>query len=167
MACPASVIDSSGVAGDLMLASATRIGVTSFPRKENFPPEQPTWVEAILPSGQHGRFGVIIWHRKASPSPPSPPKSTGEPAGALGIACCPGLWFDLARSLRTDTGAVGRRRFVSLPTWIMGMRETPMHQFAQALRQNGLVRFIEHYAALFPTRHLKDLVVDDMGPHRI
>ncbi len=49
----------------------------------------------------------------------------------------------------------------------MGMRETPMHQLAQALRQNGLVRFIEHYAALFPTRHLKDLVVDDMGPHRI
>lgn len=47
------------------------------------------------------------------------------------------------------------------------MTETPMHQLAQALRQNGLVRFIEHYAALFPTRHLKDLVVDETGPHRV
>jgi 7-keto-8-aminopelargonate synthetase-like enzyme len=41
-----------------------------------------------------------------------------------------------------------------------------MQKLAQALRQNGLVRFIEHYAAQFPTDHLKDLVVDEVGPNR-
>jgi 7-keto-8-aminopelargonate synthetase-like enzyme len=34
------------------------------------------------------------------------------------------------------------------------------------LRQNGLIRFIEHFAELFPTAHLKDLVVDEIGPGR-
>jgi 7-keto-8-aminopelargonate synthetase-like enzyme len=49
----------------------------------------------------------------------------------------------------------------------MGMTNLPMYKLAQALRQNGLVRFIEYYAELFPTGHLKDLVVDEIGPHRI
>src|SRR5262249_53814844 len=39
-------------------------------------------------------------------------------------------------------------------------------KLARALHQNGLVRFIEHYAAQFPNSHLKDLVVDEIGPHR-
>jgi 7-keto-8-aminopelargonate synthetase-like enzyme len=43
-----------------------------------------------------------------------------------------------------------------------------MQQLAAALRQNGLIRFIEHFAELFPaaTSHLKDLVVDGVGPGR-
>jgi 7-keto-8-aminopelargonate synthetase-like enzyme len=35
-----------------------------------------------------------------------------------------------------------------------------------ALRNHGLIRFIEHYAEQFPADHLKDLVVDEMGPQR-
>jgi 7-keto-8-aminopelargonate synthetase-like enzyme len=42
-----------------------------------------------------------------------------------------------------------------------------MQQLASALRQNGLIRFIEHFAELFPTTHMKDMVVDCMGPNRI
>jgi len=38
---------------------------------------------------------------------------------------------------------------------------------AGALRQNGLIRFIEHFHELFPTSHLKDLVVDRTGPGRV
>jgi 7-keto-8-aminopelargonate synthetase-like enzyme len=41
-----------------------------------------------------------------------------------------------------------------------------MQKLTQAMRQHGLVRFIEHYAARFPTRHLKDLIVDEMGADR-
>jgi 7-keto-8-aminopelargonate synthetase-like enzyme len=41
-----------------------------------------------------------------------------------------------------------------------------MQKLAAVLRQNGLIRFIEHYAALFPDNHLKDLVVDEIGPDR-
>jgi 7-keto-8-aminopelargonate synthetase-like enzyme len=41
-----------------------------------------------------------------------------------------------------------------------------MHQLATVLRRNGLIRFIEHYAEQCPTSHLKDLVVDEMGPGR-
>ncbi len=47
------------------------------------------------------------------------------------------------------------------------MSSSPMQQLASALRQNGLIRFIEHFAELFPTTHMKDLIVDRMGPHRI
>jgi 7-keto-8-aminopelargonate synthetase-like enzyme len=46
------------------------------------------------------------------------------------------------------------------------MSDSPMHKLAHAMRQHGLVRFVEHFAELFPTCHLKDLVVDEMGPHR-
>jgi 7-keto-8-aminopelargonate synthetase-like enzyme len=41
-----------------------------------------------------------------------------------------------------------------------------MQQLAGVLRHNGLIRFIEHFAELFPTSHLKDLTVDELGPHR-
>src|SRR5262245_15671001 len=41
-----------------------------------------------------------------------------------------------------------------------------MTQLANALRQNTLIRFVEHFAALYPGSHLKDLVADDMGPER-
>jgi glycine C-acetyltransferase len=42
-----------------------------------------------------------------------------------------------------------------------------MQQLANALRQNGLIRFIEHFAELFPTTHMKDMVVESIRPHRI
>src|SRR5438445_3506824 len=47
-----------------------------------------------------------------------------------------------------------------------GMSHLPMQKLAKVLRQNGLIRFIEHYGELFPDSHLKDLVVDEMGRHR-
>lgn len=46
------------------------------------------------------------------------------------------------------------------------MSPSPLQNLAQALRQHGLVRFVEHYAKEFPDAHLKDLVVDHLGPHR-
>jgi 7-keto-8-aminopelargonate synthetase-like enzyme len=42
-----------------------------------------------------------------------------------------------------------------------------MQQLACALRKNGLIRFFEHFAELYPTAHMKDLVVDRVGPHRM
>ncbi len=47
------------------------------------------------------------------------------------------------------------------------MSSSPMQQLAAALRQNGLIRFLEHFAGLFPTTHMKDMVVERMGPNRI
>jgi 7-keto-8-aminopelargonate synthetase-like enzyme len=41
-----------------------------------------------------------------------------------------------------------------------------MQKLAKVLRQNGLIRFVEHYAELFPNNHLKDLVVDEIAPDR-
>lgn len=46
------------------------------------------------------------------------------------------------------------------------MSVSPMHNLALALRQHGLVRFMEHYAREYPDAHLKDLVVDHLGPNR-
>jgi glycine C-acetyltransferase len=49
------------------------------------------------------------------------------------------------------------------------MSDSPMQLLGGALRQNGLVKFIDHFHKLFPNsrNHLKDLVVDRMGPDRI
>src|SRR5438094_7128540 len=47
-----------------------------------------------------------------------------------------------------------------------GMSGSPMQNLAQAIRQHGLVRFVEHYAREYPDAHLKDLVVDHLGAHR-
>jgi 7-keto-8-aminopelargonate synthetase-like enzyme len=41
-----------------------------------------------------------------------------------------------------------------------------MQNLAQAIRQHGLVRFMEHYVREFPDAHLKGLIVDHLGPHR-
>jgi 7-keto-8-aminopelargonate synthetase-like enzyme len=46
------------------------------------------------------------------------------------------------------------------------MMNLPMQSLLQALRQNGLIRFIEQFAEQFPTIHLKDLVTDDSSPDR-
>ena len=48
------------------------------------------------------------------------------------------------------------------------MTQPPMRQLTEALRQNGLIRFIEHFAEMFPaaSSHLKDLVVEHIGPDR-
>src|SRR5438105_11656993 len=47
------------------------------------------------------------------------------------------------------------------------MSHPPMQKLAKALRQNGLIRFLEHFGELFPNDHLKDLVVDQIGPGRM
>ena len=41
-----------------------------------------------------------------------------------------------------------------------------MDNLALALRQHGLVRFVEYFARQFPSAHLKDLIVDRLGPNR-
>lgn len=46
------------------------------------------------------------------------------------------------------------------------MSTPPLHKLTQAVRQHALVRFMEHYAREFPDAHLKDLVVDALGPNR-
>jgi glycine C-acetyltransferase len=46
------------------------------------------------------------------------------------------------------------------------MSTSPMQTLAGHLRQNGLIRFIEHFEGLYPDSHLKDLVVDEIGPDR-
>jgi glycine C-acetyltransferase len=46
------------------------------------------------------------------------------------------------------------------------MSTPPMEHLAKVLRQNGLIRFIEYFAELFPTTHQKDMVVDQIGPNR-
>ena len=47
------------------------------------------------------------------------------------------------------------------------MTQSPMQHLTRVLRQNGLIRFIEHFAELFPTSHLKDLAVEQIGPDRV
>src|SRR5262245_21593273 len=47
-----------------------------------------------------------------------------------------------------------------------GMSSPPMQQLARVMRQSSIIRFIEHFAELFPTAHLKDLVVEEIGPGR-
>lgn len=46
------------------------------------------------------------------------------------------------------------------------MTATPMQLLATAVRQHGLVRFFDYFARAFPDCHLKDMVVDEVGPHR-
>src|SRR5215472_285076 len=46
------------------------------------------------------------------------------------------------------------------------MTQPPMRQLVQALCQNGLVRFVEHFAAQFPDTHMKDMVTEDSRPDR-
>jgi glycine C-acetyltransferase len=47
------------------------------------------------------------------------------------------------------------------------MTQSPMQHLTRVLRQNGLIRFMEHFAEMFPTSHLKDLVVERVGPDRM
>jgi glycine C-acetyltransferase len=46
------------------------------------------------------------------------------------------------------------------------MFETPIHALAKAMRQHPLVRFIEQLDHDFAQSHLKELVIDSMGPNR-
>jgi 7-keto-8-aminopelargonate synthetase-like enzyme len=41
-----------------------------------------------------------------------------------------------------------------------------MRRLADNLRRGSMVRFLDHFAQLFPDSHMKDLVVDDLGPNR-
>jgi 7-keto-8-aminopelargonate synthetase-like enzyme len=42
----------------------------------------------------------------------------------------------------------------------------PIQNLYQSLRKNGVARFMEHFEALFPNAHMKDLVMDAAGPGR-
>ncbi len=46
------------------------------------------------------------------------------------------------------------------------MTKQPMQHLVQALRQNGLIRFMEHFSAQFPDTHMKDMVTEDSRPDR-
>lgn len=46
------------------------------------------------------------------------------------------------------------------------MTHSPMAALERAIRQHGLVRFLDHLEQMYPTCHLKDLVVDEVGLHR-
>jgi glycine C-acetyltransferase len=46
------------------------------------------------------------------------------------------------------------------------MSGSPMQNLGQAIRQHALVRFVEHYIKEFPDAHLKDVIVDHLGPNR-
>src|SRR5882672_8202189 len=46
------------------------------------------------------------------------------------------------------------------------MSASPMQHLTGVLRQNGLIRFMEYFAELYPTSHLKDLAVESVGPGR-
>jgi 7-keto-8-aminopelargonate synthetase-like enzyme len=46
------------------------------------------------------------------------------------------------------------------------MFASPLQNLALAQKQHGLIRFIDHFAKLYPDVHLKDLVVDQLGPNR-
>jgi 7-keto-8-aminopelargonate synthetase-like enzyme len=41
-----------------------------------------------------------------------------------------------------------------------------MQQLTCALRKNSLIRFLEHFAELYPTAHMKDMIVEWVGAHR-
>jgi 7-keto-8-aminopelargonate synthetase-like enzyme len=49
---------------------------------------------------------------------------------------------------------------------MIGMSSSPMKQLVRVMRQSSIIRFLEHFAGLYPTKHLKDLVVDEIGPDR-
>ncbi len=42
----------------------------------------------------------------------------------------------------------------------------PMRRLADTLRKSSIVRFLDHFAHQFPESHMKDLVVDELGPGR-
>ena len=46
------------------------------------------------------------------------------------------------------------------------MTTLPMDSLRQAMNQHGLVRFVRHFEEQFPDTHMKDLVVDSLGPNR-
>ena len=42
----------------------------------------------------------------------------------------------------------------------------PMRRLAETLSRSSIVRFLDHFARLYPESHMKDLVVDEVGPGR-
>src|SRR5262249_55248235 len=96
-----------------------------------------------------------------------------RPVAAIAVACSGRFWFSLPRQPGCDTLSrlFGAIPFPSSYVSLMGMTDStsgsPMQKLAQVMRHHGLVRFVEHFAELFPTTHLKDLVVDEAGPNRL
>jgi 7-keto-8-aminopelargonate synthetase-like enzyme len=46
------------------------------------------------------------------------------------------------------------------------MSRSPLDRLAQTLQHHGLVRFLDHFDREFPDIHLKNVLVDELGPHR-
>jgi 7-keto-8-aminopelargonate synthetase-like enzyme len=42
----------------------------------------------------------------------------------------------------------------------------PMRRLAETLKRSSIVRFLDHFQQLYPDSHMKDLVVDELGPGR-
>ena len=42
-----------------------------------------------------------------------------------------------------------------------------MRRLTETLRKSSIVRFLDHFARTFPDSHMKDLVVDEVGPGRV
>jgi len=42
----------------------------------------------------------------------------------------------------------------------------PMRRLADTLKRSSMVRFLDHFAELYPESHMKDLIVDEVGPER-
>jgi len=66
--------------------------------------------------------------------------------------------------------ACRRRAVVSLihrnPALDWNIMPLPIDQLFQSLRRNGVARFMEHFFALYPDTHMKDMTVDTAGPGR-
>src|SRR5262249_22890134 len=53
-----------------------------------------------------------------------------------------------------------------MPLRDKGTSQSPLQALTRAMRQSGIIRFFEHFAELYPTTHLKDLILESMGPGR-
>src|SRR5947209_1491845 len=95
-----------------------------------------------------------------------PSAVNGYLAGPIALALETAFWFSLPRIGDPTAGRSSRPSHLYSRTGPIRMNPSPMQTLAHAVRQHGLVRFVEHFQALFPTTHLKDLIVDETGPDR-
>src|SRR5262245_36381175 len=110
------------------------------------------------------RTGIVRACQHRLPPPRGRPRRRGRP---IALASRAGFWFYPPACDRRAALSARRPRPRPFPlTRPSGMSDAPMQMLALAMRQHGLVRFVEHFAEQFPGCHLKDLVVDAVGPDR-
>src|SRR5262249_35808601 len=85
-------------------------------------------------------------------------------AASVAVARIRRFWLH-ARSARPGPARPGPGHLFSVRRKAL-MTSSPLVQLTRVMRQNGLIRFIEHFAELFPTSHLKDLTGEEIGPGR-